>query len=102
MQQLLKEISDFTPADGLWSPLEELLARLWAMEVRPEHLPYLFRLFERFPSDDGGGVLWSIIHGIEELPFDYEEELRASLARQESEMGRTLLDRLERWKAAQT
>lgn len=98
MQELLDQIANFTPIDDQWLPLDDLLAQLWQAGLKPEHLPYLFRLFERFPESDGAGVLWGIIHGVEALPFDYEQALRASLARQESEMGRTLMDRLQRSK----
>jgi hypothetical protein len=91
-------IAAFAPEDGFWLPLDDLLAELWNSDPTLLDLPLLFAIFERFPEDDGAGVLWSIIHGVEALPFDYEAELKASLERQESEMGRILWDRLQRAK----
>jgi hypothetical protein len=96
---VLKDIDDFAPADGDWRRLDDLLDELWSEGVAEGQLPILFRVFERFPEDDGGGVLWSILHGIEALPFDYEPFLRASVARQTSFMGRLMLKRLEKAQA---
>jgi hypothetical protein len=53
-------------------------------------------VFERFPDEDGAGVFWSIVHGIESLDVDYEQTLRASLARRPSRMGQIMLRRLDR------
>ena len=66
----------------------------------PRAFPTLFGVFERFPDEDGAGVLWSIVHGVEGLDLDYEQPLRDSLARQRSDMGKIMLGRLERSKKA--
>lgn len=93
-EKLLHEISRFAPANGYWRPLDDLLAELWSVGVTEECLPVLFSVFERFPTEDGAGVLWSILHGVEALPFPYEEQLKISLDRCPSEMGQVLMNRL--------
>jgi hypothetical protein len=98
LDAVLKDIESFHPTDGVWLPFDDLLAELWDLGVPPQALAVLFSVFERFPADDGAGVLWSIVHGVESLDLDYEQPLREALARQESEMGLILLDRLERSK----
>jgi len=93
---VLKDIDDFAPVRGNWRRLDELLDELWSEGVSEGQLPILFRVFERFPEDDGAGVLWSIVHGVESLSFNYEPFLRQSLARQPSFMGSIMLERLEK------
>jgi hypothetical protein len=93
---VLKDIEEFSPADGNWRRLDELLDELWSEGVSEGQLPVLLRVFERYPEEDGGGVLWSIVHGIEALPFNYEPFLRQSLARQPSHMGNIMLQRLRK------
>jgi hypothetical protein len=80
----------------MWLPLDQLLDELWSAGlVTPEQLPVLLGVFEQFPTEDGAGVLWSIVHGIESLPFDYEPALRESYRRVPSEMAEIMLVRLE-------
>ena len=98
IDEILRDIEAFCPAGGVWLPLDDLLAELWEAGVPARALPTLFGVFERFPESHGAGVLWSIVHGVEGLDLDYEESLRASLARQPSHMGKVMLGRLERSK----
>ena len=58
-----------------------------------EAIREMLRVFERFPNDDGAGVFWSIVHGLEALP-DYEVEVLTSVRRVPSDMGVTMLGRL--------
>lgn len=97
---LLDDIATFAPLDGDWLLLEDLLGQLWAVGVGEEHLRTLFGVFERFPEDDGAGVLWGIVHGVESLPFDYEVELNRSMARRPSLMASIMRQRLERSRRA--
>ena len=53
----------------------------------------MLRVFERFPLDDGAGVAWSIVHGLESLP-GYEPHLVDSLRRRPSELGVVMLNRM--------
>lgn len=91
---VLKDIQEFSPVRGNWRPLDDLLDELWSRGLAAGSLPILFGVFERFPEDDGAGVLWSIVHGIESLPIDYGPALRESLSRKSSFMGRAMLERL--------
>lgn len=93
---ILADIDAFRPGGGVWLPLDDLLAELWDAGVPVHALPVLFGVFERFPDDDGAGVLWSIVHGVESLDYDYEEALRESLERRSSLMGTIMLGRLTR------
>jgi len=101
-EDILNDISVFEPDEGNWLRLDDLLAELWQTGLGPDALPCLFRVFERYPDEDGAGVLWSIVHGIESLDLDYEQILRESIGRQHSLMGKILLDRLEQSKTSQT
>jgi len=93
---ILLDIATFAPSNGDWRVLEFLLNELWSNGVREDDLPALFRVFERYPDDDGEGVLWSIVHGVETLPFIYEQALRESVSRRSSFMGEVMLKRLAR------
>lgn len=99
VSEILQDIKEFRPLDGCWLPLDDLFVELWAAPVPENALPTFFRVFERFPDDDGAGVLWGVVHGIESLTIDYEIPLRDSLARQPSQMGKIMLGRLERSRA---
>jgi hypothetical protein len=99
--EILREIDRFEPGPtGDWLALDTFLAELWQTNISAPCLPTLFRIFERFPEDDGAGVFWSIVHGIESTNLDYERPLRESLSRQPSEFGRLMLRRLEKWNAS--
>lgn len=97
---ILAEIDGLAPGPGGdWLGLDALLSELWQGPVSMACLPILFRVFERFPDDDGAGAIWSIVHGIESADLDYEGPLRESLSRQPSELSRIMLGRLEQSKA---
>ena len=93
--EILKDIAQFEPVAGAWLPLDDLLDELWlAGQPQIDVLPILFGVFERFPEDDGAGVFWSIIHGVEALPYNYEPLLWESHGRSPSEMSKIMLTRL--------
>jgi hypothetical protein len=99
--EILLEIDRFEPDPaGEWRVLDLLIAELWQTDVSVDCLPVLFRVFERFPDEDGAGVFWSIVHGVESTDLNYEEPVRKSLSCQPSELGQILLRRLEKSKAA--
>ena len=68
---------------------------MWELGVDEAQLRTLFEVFERFPDEDGAGVLWSIVHGIERLSIDYEDELNRSMSRRPSLMEDIMKQRLE-------
>ena len=93
--EILHDIAQFHPVDGVWLPLDQLLDELWSHGPPPrEALPVLFGVFERFPDEDGSGAFWSILHGVESLPHDYASMLEDSHRRVPSFMADIMLRRL--------
>ena len=91
---IIADIEAFSPTDHDWRPLDGLLAEFWRAGVLPQHLPALFGVFERYPTEDGAGVFWAIVHGVEALPFDYESELLASVHQMPSEFNTLMVHRI--------
>jgi len=60
-------ISSVDDIDQLRS-LEELISRFFRLPRQAGDLAVWFRLFERFPEDDGYEIFWTILHGIEAVP----------------------------------
>jgi hypothetical protein len=54
---VLRDIQEFSPVEGNWRRLDELLDELWSAGATEGSLPILFGVFERFPQEDGAGVL---------------------------------------------
>jgi hypothetical protein len=86
-------LDSFTPPSGNWLPLETLLEQIFSRPVPPAETAAMLRLFERFPAEDGAGVFWSIVHGLEALPH-YQALLFESVQRVPSELGVTMLGRI--------
>lgn len=95
--RILQDIDSYKPApNGSWLDLESLLAELWKTEISQGCLSTLFRVFERFPEEDGAGVFWSIVHGVEATDLKYDDALRESLEHQSSEFGELMMSRLKK------
>src|SRR4051812_49484689 len=94
-EQILADIDAFRPVDGNWLPLDDSLGELWSVGVTQSAIPALLRIFERFPDEDGEGVLWSVVHGLESLP-GYEPILIASAELRPTPFKRIMVDRLRR------
>jgi predicted KAP-like P-loop ATPase len=92
-QEIIQDINVFTPDNGNWRGLDNLLDELWQTGDQEKEVKKLFGLFERFPEDDGAGVLWSVLHGIETFK-EYEQELLNSLNRQPSHLGIVMVKRI--------
>jgi hypothetical protein len=90
---IVTDIRGFEPVAGNWRPLDTLLGELWATGEHGRHLPELLAVFERFPDTDGAGVLWSIVHGIEEVPA-YEPAVLRSAQRCPSLMAKAMIRRM--------
>jgi hypothetical protein len=73
--------------------LQELADRYFALPDAAAHLEVWFRLYERFPSSDGEGVFWTILHRIEALP-GYARLVVASVRRKPAFMPVLLINRL--------
>jgi hypothetical protein len=91
--QIVHDIDQFVPVDGSWTHLDVLIGELFRQPITSECIAAALRVFERFPTEHGGGVLWSIVHGLESHP-DYESHLVASVRRRPSELGVIMLHRI--------
>ncbi|VWD34810.1 hypothetical protein BLA39750_04924 [Burkholderia lata] len=87
------DIATFVPGDGNWLALDVLVTELWQAGHPEQAIPELLSVFERYPEEDGLGVIWGVLHGLESLP-NYEPALLRSLARQPSEFGVCMVGRL--------
>jgi len=87
------KIREFDPTDGSFLPLEDLFESAFASENPADYYDAIFNLFERFPEDDGAGVFWSAVHGMEAVG-GYETRLLIYFRRFPSEMTKTMLIRL--------
>jgi len=93
IQEILAEIESFETDEGNWQRLDELVVELWK-SGNPEHgIDALFTIFERYPTENGDGVFWTILHGLETL--NYEAKLYNSLMKKPSHMAITMLKRIE-------
>jgi hypothetical protein len=86
-------IDEFQPVDGEWLALDELVEELFQTESPESALGSLFRVFERYPTDDGAGVFWGILHGVESIP-GYESHLAKSIQSNPSEFSVIMVHRL--------
>ena len=91
--KIVADIRKFAPVEGDWRRLDALLNELWRHRSPAEALPELLEVFERFPEDDGAGVFWAILHGLESLP-GYADEVVRSVQRQPSSFGVLMLNRM--------
>ena len=94
-QEIINDIHQFEPQEGNWLKLEDLLNELWETGFQQNYTNDLLKVFERFPKEDGAGVFWTIVHGIEGFGT-YELQLINSLYRQPSEMGIVMLTRIKK------
>jgi hypothetical protein len=74
------------------SRLQEVVDCYFSSENAAEHLGVWFRLYERFPEDDGYGVFWTILHGIEATP-EYEPLIVESVRRYPSQFPLLMVNR---------
>lgn len=91
---LYQKIAEFEPeGDDYWLPLDELLQAVFQQEKPQLYFPAIFNLFERFPDEDGAGVFWAALHGMEAVG-GYETELVRYFRRSPALMIHALLVRL--------
>jgi transposase len=88
-------IREFTPQEGDWRPLEILFERAFSGPDPKRYYHAIFNLFERFPEEDGAGVFWSALHGME-AAGGYEELLLQYFRRHPSLMTTTMLRRINK------
>ena len=90
---LAEAIAEFSPVDGMWLPLETLLEEAFSSSDPKAYYTAIFNLFERFPNEDGAGVFWSALHGMEAVG-EYETDLLRHFRRCPSEMTKVMLVRI--------
>lgn len=91
--EIAAAIDKFQPDDGEWLGLDELLEELFQTESPETALGSLFGVFERYPTDDGAGVFWGILHAVESIP-GYESHLVRSIQSKPSEFSVIMVHRL--------
>mgnify|MGYP005861346755 CR=1 FL=1 len=94
MNSLAQSIHEFTPKEGNWLPLEELLGEAFSTDNPREYYHAIFTLFERYPEEDGSGVFWTGLHGMEHFG-GYEDLLLQYYQRKPNDMTRAMLVRLK-------
>lgn len=90
MDRLDTAIRDFSPENGAWISLERHIERAFASPDPRRYYHAIFNLFERFPNEDGAGVFWSALHGMEAVG-GYEDLLLQYFRRCPSLMTRAML-----------
>jgi len=94
MTPLFDQICTFEPQDGDWRPLELLIEKSFQEPDPKEYYNAFFSVFERFTDDDGAGVMWSAVHGMESVG-GYEKTLLHRFHKNPSFLGKVLLRRIE-------
>jgi hypothetical protein len=90
---VIKQIKSFTPDVNGWRGLDALLDELFQSPSPERGIAAMLGVLERYPNQDGAGVLWSIVHGLEHLS-GYESFLIESLRRQPTDLTLTMVNRL--------
>ncbi len=89
--EIVASLTHFEGSD--WDKLDQLLEQLWVTGAPEQGMKALFGIFERYPEDDGNGVFWTILHGLERLP-NYEPALVSSVRRQPTEFNVLMVNRI--------
>lgn len=90
---LIEKILNFEPSEGDWCELDALFENVFASQNPEFYYHAIFSLFEKYPSEDGAGVFWSALHGMERFG-KYESELLRCFRRFPNEMSRIMLIRM--------
>ena len=93
MDNLDIAIREFTPQHGDWLPLDQHFEQVFNSPDPKQYYHAIFNLFERFPDDDGAGVFWSALHGMEAVG-GYEDLLLQYFRRYPSFMTNVMLRRI--------
>lgn len=92
-QSIKSKIKEFEPDDGCWLPLDELLIEAFNSSEPQKFYEAIFELFCKFPEEDGSGVFWSALHGMEHFG-GYESMLKEVHLKSPSLMSKIMLKRL--------
>ena len=94
MDELDNAIREFSPTDGDWRLLESLFEVAFSSADPRAYYNAIFNLFERFPDEDGAGVFWSALHGMEAIG-GYEVPLLGYFRRWPNLMTKVMLQRIQ-------
>jgi len=89
--EISKEIEGFSPANGEWLKLDELISNIKNMTEK--EISACLGVFERFPNENGAGVFFSIIHSLEHFG-GYESLLAESVIKKPNEWNLLMLNRM--------
>jgi hypothetical protein len=73
--------------------LQRTVGDAFAKPIGRTEVAALLGVFERFPEEDGYGIFWSILHGLEQ-GADYEDELVRSVKRAPNLFNTLMLHRI--------
>jgi len=90
--EIIEAIEKYKPETD-WLGLDDLLQELFSHPMNKVPAEPLLSVFERYPTEDGYGVFWVIVHGVEDIP-NYELALLASLKKTPSLFGLTMAKRI--------
>jgi hypothetical protein len=93
ISEIIAAIENFQPANGNWRGLDALLEELFKSGAAGQGIDAMLGVFQRYPSEDGAGVFWAIVHGLESLP-GYENHLIESITKVPSRFALTMVHRL--------
>src|SRR3982751_1639786 len=91
--EIIAAIQGFEPVNGNWLVLDRLLGELFQGGFAAQGIEAMLGVFERYPADDGAGVFWSIVHGLESLP-GYETAVVESVRRAPVEFTLLMINRM--------
>jgi hypothetical protein len=85
IERIINEVDAITSAhdEDELSRLGQALERFFELPEAAVNLDIWFRVFERFPEDDGYESFWSILHAIEHQP-NFEVSVIESVRRKPS------------------
>ena len=93
VSQIITAIEDFNSSNGDWLELDALFEELFHNRSASLGIDAMLHVFERHPTEDGAGVFWSIVHGLESLP-GYESRLVESVRKAPSVFALLMVNRL--------
>jgi hypothetical protein len=96
IQEIVNSIDKLTTIDSPENliQLQEFVDLYFAHPQAGDNLDVWFRLYERFPNEDGGGIFWSILHGIETYHPHADRLVVESVLRQPSEFPLMMVNRI--------
>ena len=93
-EEIVAELNAFRPPNDDWDQLDAILQKLWKDGSPELAIPELLAVFSRYPeNEDGCGVFWSILHGMEDI-HGYERQLVNVVVQSPSEFGVMMIGRL--------